>query len=188
MRIVAGSAQGPALAAPKSDNVIRPTADRVRETLFNILGQRCDGLTVLDLFAGTGALGLEAVSRGANSAVLVDCHRESLDLCRQNVATLGMRSVVEVVSSNALEAVAAFGRSHRTFQLVFSDPPYHLQMGLSVLHALGSASIVSPGGVVVVEAGLDEGFPETVGRFERIDFRTLGITRIVIFRLTDAAP
>jgi 16S rRNA (guanine966-N2)-methyltransferase len=187
MRIVAGSAKGRVLAAPKSDDVIRPTADRVRETLFNILGQRCDGLTVLDLFAGTGALGLEAVSRGADSAVLIDRHRESLGLCRQNAAALGMTAQVEIISTDAIEGIALLGRQNRTFQLVFVDPPYQFQMGLPVLNGLAAASIVSVGGVVVLEAGLREVFPEAVGPFRRIEQRTLGITRLSIFRLTEAA-
>ncbi|AKQ66651.1 16S rRNA (guanine(966)-N(2))-methyltransferase [Myxococcus hansupus] len=100
MRIVAGTVKGRALAGPKSTSRhIRPTADRVRETLFNVLGQFLDGQRVLDLYAGTGALGLEAVSRGAGQAVLVDQDREALGLCRQNVDSLGLAGQVEIVAA-----------------------------------------------------------------------------------------
>ncbi len=184
MRIVAGSAKGRVLAAPKSDDVIRPTADRVRETLFNVLGQRCDGLTVLDLFAGTGALGLEAVSRGAIKAVLVDRGPEALELCRQNVAALKFEDRVEILKASALEAVAALGRKKAIFELVFSDPPYALNAGVSVLEALQAAKIVSEGGVAVIEHGKEEQLPERVGEFVQIDERDFGTAIVTMFRLT----
>lgn len=184
MRIVAGSARGRALAAPKSDDVIRPTADRVRETIFNVLGQRCDGLTVLDLFAGTGALGLEAVSRGAVKAVLVDRGREALTLCRQNTEACRFQAQVEIVSGDALATITSLGAQGRKFELVFADPPYRLEVGAKVLEALDAAKLVDPGGVAVIETGRDEVLPEKIGRFEQIDAREFGMTRVVIFRLT----
>lgn len=184
MRIVGGSAKGRVLNAPKSDDVIRPTGDRVRETLFNVLGQRCEGLTVLDLFAGTGALGLEAVSRGADGAVLVDLGAEALALCRQNAEALKFSDRVEIRRSGALEAIAALGREGRTFELVLSDPPYALAAGVGVLEALGQAGIVSPGGVAVIEHGRQEQLPERVGGFVRIDERDFGAAIVSIFRLT----
>jgi len=184
MRIVAGSAKGRTLAAPKSDDVIRPTADRVRETLFNVLGQRCDGLTVLDLFAGTGALGLEAVSRGAERAVLVDRGREALELCRQNAAALKFTDKVEIIPAGAIEGIAMLGKKGRVFELVFSDPPYALTAGVSVLEALGQAKVVSEGGVVVIEHGREEQLPERVGDFVQIDERDFGTAIVTLFRLT----
>lgn len=184
MRIVGGTARGRVIAAPKSDDVIRPTADRVRETLFNVLGQRCDGLTVLDLFAGTGALGLEAVSRGAERAVLVDQGREALTLCRENARALGFEAKVEIVARPALEAIASLGAAGRRFELVFSDPPYRLEAAVPVLEALDRAGVVTDEGVAVIETGRDEAVPERVGRFTRIDERTFGSTTVRIFRLT----
>jgi 16S rRNA (guanine(966)-N(2))-methyltransferase RsmD len=184
MRIVAGSAKGRVLAAPKSDDVIRPTSDRARETIFNVLGQRCDGLTVLDLFAGTGALGLEAVSRGAIKAVLVDRDKEALSLCRLNTDAFKFTDQVEIVSGNALEAIAALGRKGRVFELVFSDPPYALTAGVSVLEALGQAKIVSEGGVAVIEHGKTEQIPERVGHFVQMDERDFGTAIVTMFRLT----
>ena len=182
MRIVAGSAKGRVLAAPKSDDVIRPTADRVRETLFNVLGQRCDGLTVLDLFAGTGALGLEAVSRGAIKAVLVDRDREALELCRLNASALKFTDRVEIVSASAIAAIGMLGKKRQVFELVFSDPPYALIAGVSVLEALGQAKLVSDGGVVVIEHGKEEQLPERVGDFSQIDERDFGTAIVTLFR------
>jgi 16S rRNA (guanine(966)-N(2))-methyltransferase RsmD len=188
MRIVAGSAKGRVLAAPKSDDVIRPTADRVRETLFNVLGQWCDGLTVLDLFAGTGALGLEAVSRGAEKAVLVDKGKEALELCRANTAALKFQDKVEIIPGGALETIASLARKGRVFELVFSDPPYALKAGVPVLEALSTGKVVSEGGVAVIEHGRDESLPERVGDFERVDERDFGTAIVTIFRLTRPEP
>ena len=184
MRIVAGSAKGRVLAAPKSDDVIRPTADRVRETIFNVLGQRCDGLTVLDLFAGTGALGLEAVSRGAIKAVLVDREKEALELCRLNTDTFKFTDRVEIIAGSAIQTIGILGKKGRVFELVFSDPPYALAAGVSVLEALAEAKIVSNEGVAVIEHGKNEQLPERVGDFVQIDERDFGTAIVTIFRLT----
>ena len=181
MRIVAGSARGRVLAAPKSDDVIRPTGDRVRETIFNVLGQRCDGLTVLDLYAGTGALGLEAISRGAERAVLVDRGREALQLCRENVAALKFTAQVEIVAADALSAIDQLAQQGRRFELVFADPPYKLEVGRALLEKL--PAIVAPDGVAVIETGENEALPESLGAFTRIDERRFGITTVRIFRL-----
>ncbi len=186
MRIVGGTARGRVIAAPKSDEVIRPTADRVRETVFNVLGQRCDGLTVLDLFAGTGALGLEAVSRGAERAVLVDRGREAQALCRENARALGFEARVELIAAAALDAIASLGAAGRRFELVFSDPPYRLEAAVPVLEALDRAGLVTEGGVAVIESGRDEVVPERVGRFARVDERAFGATTVRIFRLTSS--
>lgn len=186
MRIVGGTARRQVLAAPKSDDVIRPTADRVRETIFNVLGQTCDGLTVLDLYAGTGALGLEAVSRGAIKAVLVDRGREALELCKLNATTLKLIDRVEIIAADAQAAIANLARQHKVFELVFADPPYNHQVGQTLLHAL--MPVVSDDGVAVIETGRDEVMPESVAGFTRIDQRTFGTTTVSIFRLTARSP
>jgi 16S rRNA (guanine966-N2)-methyltransferase len=184
VRIVGGSARGRTLATPKSDDVIRPTADRARETIFNVLGQRCDGLTVLDLYAGTGAFGLEALSRGAVKVVQVDKAREAIDLCRANAASLKFTSQVEIIAADVLLTIASLGKKGAKFELVFADPPYKHVAGVQVLKALLAAGIVTPEGVAVIETGRDEELPEREGDFERIDERELGAARVSIFRLT----
>lgn len=184
MRIVGGSARGRTLVTPKADDVIRPTADRARETIFNVLGQRCDELTVLDLFAGTGAMGLEAVSRGARKCVLVDKSREALTLCRTNTDALKFGAQVEIVSADVFKAIESLGAKGVKFELVFADPPYALECGTRVLEALAASNLVTDEGVAVIETGRDEVIAENVGPFERIDERELGAARVAIFRLT----
>jgi 16S rRNA (guanine966-N2)-methyltransferase len=124
MRIVAGELRGRQLAAPPRRSAsIRPTADRVREALFAILGELGDA-SVLDLFCGTGALGIEAISRGAGRATLVD---SDVSLARRNVRELGLARRADVVRSDALRYLR---RSRRRFDLIFCDPPYRLADGL----------------------------------------------------------
>ncbi len=186
MRIVAGTAKGRVLATPKNADVIRPTADRTRETIFNVLGQWCDGLTVLDCYAGTGALGLEAVSRGATRAVLVDSGREALALCRQNVDALGFAEQVEIVAAPVEKGLAQLASRGLRFELVFSDPPYKLAAGTRVLEQLEALQLVGEGGVVVVEHARAEVLAQHVGCFHREDERRFGDTVVSIFRLTTA--
>jgi 16S rRNA (guanine(966)-N(2))-methyltransferase RsmD len=185
MRIVAGTARGRVLAAPRTAVVIRPTADRVRETIFNVLGQRCDGLDVLDLYAGTGALAFEALSRGAARAVLVDDGKEAQHLIRKNAEALGMTQQIELIREPVPRALEVLGHRQRRFELVFSDPPYQLRAAQDVLEALDGYELVTDGGVVVVEHSKQEVLPETVGRFARVDERRFGGTTVSIFRLTN---
>lgn len=180
MRIVAGTARGRTLKTPRGSDVTRPTADRVRETVFNVLGQTCEGLRVLDLFAGTGALGLEAVSRGAVKAVLVDQGREAVGLCRENVAALGFGDRVEVLALPVTKALTQLAQAGAQFELVFSDPPYALRAGLDVLTALGP--LVVPYGVAVIEHERAEVLPEALDLWAREDERTFGATVVSFFR------
>src|SRR6202023_4328709 len=137
MRIVGGRLGGRTLAAPKSQNV-RPTSDRLRESLFNILAHRYDdpitGARVLDLFAGTGALGLEAISRGAAFALLIDDGAEARALIRQNVDALGLGAVTRVFRRDATKLGAA--HPVEPFGLVFLDPPYREGLAAPALSCL----------------------------------------------------
>ncbi len=151
MRVVAGSARGLRLSAPAGTDV-RPTSDRVREAVFNALGslEAVEGARVLDLFAGSGALGIEALSRGARAAVLVDRDRGAVDVVRRNLATTGLATQAEVVRADAL----AFLRDGRpAFDLVLLDPPYRFSDWDALLEALAGA--VTPDTVVVIESDRD---------------------------------
>jgi len=126
MRIISGEFGGRRLVAPKGD-IARPTQDRVREAWFSILGEAVDGARVLDLFAGSGALGLESLSRGAASATFVEKARRSLEALEENVTTLGVTEQVKVVKGDAMKF--AEGIAPGEFDLVFADPPYDLGAG-----------------------------------------------------------
>lgn len=184
MRIVAGTARGRALQGPKATSRhIRPTADRVRETLFNVLGQFLDGQGVLDLFAGTGALALEALSRGAGRAVLVDSDREAQGLVRENARALGFADRAELVALPVQRALEQLGKRGERFELVFADPPYAARVVEDTLAGLAAAGVVVPGGVVMVEHDKREDAPAAHAGFERWDQRRFGDTVASFYRL-----
>lgn len=148
MRIVAGSWRGRRLATP-SGNATRPTADRVRETLFNMLASRIgsfEGLRVADLFAGSGALGFEALSRGAAEAVFVETDHSAIAAIQANSASLGAAGRVRIEHRSALSLPAA-----RPFDLVFADPPYAGYWGSAVVHSVLETGWLAPGGWLALE-------------------------------------
>src|ERR1043166_6968639 len=173
MRIVGGRLRGRALAAPKSA-AIRPTADRLRESLFNILahayGDAVAGARVLDLFAGTGALGLEAVSRGAAFALFVDDGAEARALMRANVEHLGLGGVTRIFRRDATR----LGPVHpvEPFSLVFADPPYGRGLAEKALAAAREGEWLKPDALVVVEEARDAKFaaPEDFEETERRNY------------------
>jgi 16S rRNA (guanine966-N2)-methyltransferase len=186
VRIGAGTARGRTLKGPKDATRIRPTADRVRESIFNVLGQFFDGEKVLDLYAGTGAFGLEAISRGASHATLVDQDREALGLCRTNTDALAFSGQVEIRSATVEQAVSALGRSGRKFDLVFADPPYAAQVVQRILEWVASSDVLSPTGVLVIEHDKREDAPQTHGALHREDQRSFGDTRVSFYRRQSA--
>ncbi|MCO5100846.1 MAG: 16S rRNA (guanine(966)-N(2))-methyltransferase RsmD [Burkholderiaceae bacterium] len=148
LRIVGGQWKRTPIAVTRSPG-LRPTPDRVRETLFNWLGQRLDGRRCLDLFAGTGALGFEAASRGAAQVVLVERDRRAARAIAATIERLGARQM-RVVADDAFEALARLARAGERFDLVFVDPPFGEALHARALGAL--APVLAPGGLVYVES------------------------------------
>ena len=153
MRIIAGIAKGMVLAVPRGDNV-RPTSDRVREAIFSSLGARVVGADVLDLYAGTGALGLEAASRGARAVMLVEQARIAVDCIGKNLTVFekqrGEKPPIEMVRSDVLSQLKRLAAQARQFTLIFADPPY----GTDVTAALDFAQqhgLLKPDGIFVLE-------------------------------------
>ena len=179
MRIVGGRLRGRALAAPKSQS-IRPTADRLRESLFNILahayGDPVSGARVLDLFAGTGALGLEALSRGATFALFVDDGAEARALLRQNVEALGVAAASRIFRRDATK----LGPAHpvEPFGLAFLDSPYGKGLSEEALAAARDGGWLTPGALIVVEEAADAGF-KPPGGYEELERRRYDDTEFV---------
>ena len=145
MRVITGSARGRRLKTPESYD-IRPTTDNVKEAVFNILQFDVEGRRVLDLFAGTGQLGIEALSRGADSAVFVDHDRTAVQIVKDNLKTCGLSGTV--LCADALTYLRKCGR----FDLIFIDPPYDSGLYDSVLETINQVDILSEGGIIIVEA------------------------------------
>lgn len=151
MRVIAGRFGGRRLKAPRGRGT-RPTADRVREALFSMLGE-LEGMAVLDLFAGTGALGIEALSRGAERAVFVERDRDALAALNANLDALGLAEPqAQVRATEALAALRTARKRGETYDLVFVDPPYRRAQGLSEALAQALPDLLSPGALVVVES------------------------------------
>jgi len=184
MRIVGGRLGGRTLAAPRSQNV-RPTSDRLRESLFNILahgyGDPIAGARVLDLFAGTGALGLEAMSRGAAFALLIDDGVEARALIRQNVEALGLGGVTRVFRRDATRLGAV--HPNAPFGLVFLDPPYRKGLAEKSLASLRDGGWLAPGALAIVEEAADAGFTAPEG-FAEIERRRYDDTEFTFLRVT----
>jgi 16S rRNA (guanine966-N2)-methyltransferase len=172
MRVIAGRHGGRRLRAPAGE-ATRPTSDRVREALFSVLAERVDGARVLDLFAGSGALGLEALSRGAASATFVDSSPAALRVIRSNLETLGEEA--EVVRADALRWLGAASRRSRQYDLAFVDPPYRRAAALGPALGAALAAVLADGAVVVAES--DRRAPLELG-IPVVDDRRYGDTRI----------
>ena len=149
MRVIAGTYGGRALKAPKGENT-RPTSDRVREALFSILGARTEGARVLDLFAGSGALGLEALSRGARSVTFVDDARPAIQAIRSNLQTL--QAAAQVRQTEALRFLNAASNGGAQYDLVFLDPPYRHAERLARPLSEALPAVLAPGAVAVAES------------------------------------
>ncbi len=183
MRIVGGQFRGRALATP-SDERTRPTSDRVRESVFNILahgipGFSVDGARVLDLFAGTGALGLEALSRGAAYCLFVEEGAEARALIRRNIEALALTGVTKIFRRDATSLGPASNRG--TFGLVFLDPPYEQGLAERALASAASGGWLSAGAIAVIEErkGTSVTLP---GGFAPLDQRTWGDTQVLFAR------
>ncbi|MBW1792334.1 MAG: 16S rRNA (guanine(966)-N(2))-methyltransferase RsmD [Deltaproteobacteria bacterium] len=188
MRIIAGIARGRKLISPGAKggkNEIRPTSDRAREALFNILGSDVCGARVLDLFAGTGALGLEALSRGADSAVFIDKSQTAIGMINKNIQRTGFSDKVTILKrdlskKNFLDSKYIPGKG---FSLVFMDPPYRTDLAIELLSLLGRGSYVARQGVVVAESSVNVQLPEKTGLLKCYDKRQYGETAFWLYLL-----
>jgi len=182
VRIVGGRWRGRSLATPKSD-AIRPTSDRLRESLFNVLQHgyvdAVEGARVLDLFAGTGAMGLEALSRGAAFALFVDEGSEARSLIRENVEAFGAGGATRLFRRDATRMGPA--APNAPFSLVFCDPPYGRDLAPQALAACAEGGWLSPGALVVVEEAHSTPLTLPAG-FTEIERREYGETQVVVGR------
>ena len=176
MRIIAGAWRGRAIVAPKGE-ATRPTADRTREALFSMLPSRLgdfEGLSVVDLFAGSGALGLEALSRGAESCLFVEHDKPALDALRANIAKLGAKAAVRA------QSVLPLGPARKPYDLILLDPPYGTGAGVVALERLLRLGWIGPATWISLETGAKE--PVEIGGFSVDAERTHGNARISLLR------
>lgn len=176
MRVITGSARGRRLITLDGDD-IRPTTDKVKEALFSSIQFEIEGRNVLDLFAGSGSLGIEALSRGANRAVFCDMSRQAVSVIKQNLEHTGLSSNANVVNGDGISFLRTTGEK---FDIIFMDPPYRKELINKALNYAGR--VMNPGGVIVCESAYEEVLPEKSGVFAAVKTAKYGKTKLTYYR------
>ena len=184
VRVIAGQAGGMRLQAP-AGSTTRPTSDRVKEALFSILAScdRIEKATVLDLFAGSGSPGIEALSRGAERATFIDKSRTAIASLQCNLIHTRLAHQAEVLQMDSSHAVERLARHHEQFTLVLLDPPYQAGLHLKTIELMSATAILAPDGLLVAETATRTPLPERIGQCIRSDRRIYGDTALDFFML-----
>ncbi|MGM9570650.1 MAG: 16S rRNA (guanine(966)-N(2))-methyltransferase RsmD [bacterium] len=180
LRVIAGTHRGRRLRSVKGDKT-RPTADRVKEALFNILQNRIYNSRFLDLYSGTGSIAIEALSRGAGQAVLVEEDKAALKVIERNLADLGLASQAVVLGREVAGALLFLGSKREQFDLIFLDPPYRDGKEEEVLSGLEDNDLLAAGGMVIVEHQRKNNLPDRVGIFYKQRVAAYGDTALAFY-------
>ncbi len=187
MRIIGGEFGSRKLKTP-GKLAMRPTSDRLRETLFNVLGPAIEDSLFIDLYAGTGAIGIEALSRGAREAIFVEMHPAAVRLIHENLESLKIASRLEVIATDAARALDQLAHRKLLADFIFLDPPYdNADERLRILEMLDESHLIAPSGIVIVEHSVKTELPE---RFDRLELSRLleqGDAALSFYRLALAA-
>lgn len=178
MRVIAGTARSVPLLSREGLET-RPTTDRVKEAIFSVIQFEIEGRQVLDLFGGSGQMAIEALSRGAAGAVIVDQSRDSIQIIRKNLEKTKLADRAQVVCADALEYLQ---RAKTRFDLIFLDPPYRENLLENALNRISEIDILKSGGIIVCERPLDKALPEDYAAFRRVRDYRYGRTGVTIFR------
>ena len=177
MRIISGTLRGKKLH-PFQGKGIRPTSDRTREAIFNILSDRVPGAIVLDLFAGSGALGIEALSRGADMATFIDMAPAAVSLLDKNLRACFLENRAHIITWDIERNLDCLQSRDRLYTLIFMDPPYHKGLLLNTLSHLKKCKALAPGACLVLEHGNIDELPLSIADFKRLDQRRYGKTLV----------
>ncbi|MFB5759778.1 16S rRNA (guanine(966)-N(2))-methyltransferase RsmD [Paenibacillus medicaginis] len=180
MRVVSGSAKGRPLKAVPGTGT-RPTTDKVKEALFSMIGPYFDGGTALDLFAGSGGLGIEALSRGMEKAVFIDMEPKAIEVIRENLRKTGLDSQAEVFRNEAGRALKVLAKRGAAFDAVFLDPPYRMKNGDELMEQMDKLGLLRDGAVIVLEYESGYSYPEQFGSFNQLRKAVYGETAVSIF-------
>ena len=187
MRVIAGKYRSRILKGPGLLK-LRPTSDRLRETLFNVLGPAIADSLFIDAYAGTGAIGIEAISRGASEVIFIESNAKAARLVRQNLESLEIRSAAEMVEADAIKGFQRIASRHVVADFIFLDPPYENEEDyLRVLEFLDNSHLIAAQGVVIVEHYYKMNLPERLERLERSRVLEQGDAALSFFRLAAAA-
>ena len=184
MRIIAGKLKGRVLHSIKG-RTTRPTSDKLRESIFNILLHHSTGSIVLDLFAGTGALGIEALSRGAQQCCFIDKDKEAIAIIHKNIASCSLKDKSQVIRWDIKKNLNCLKNLKKTFDLVFMDPPYNNNLIEPALHYLHQSGTLQTRATIVVEHAIDESIPGKLENYKLIDQRDYRRTLLSILNYND---
>jgi 16S rRNA (guanine966-N2)-methyltransferase len=184
MRVVSGTAKGRTLKAVPGKGT-RPTTDKVKEAIFSRIGPYFEGGWVLDLYAGTGGLGIEALSRGMDRGVFVDMERSSVQVVQENLRVTGLEDRAEVYRNDAARAIKALAKRKVTFALVFLDPPYRLHHMDVLITELDQAGVLEQNCTIVIEHDGEHTYPEEIGRFVQVRHAVYGDTAVSIYEIKE---
>lgn len=180
MRVIAGSSKGMILKSPKGLET-RPTTDRVKESIFSMIHSYIVDSIGLDLFAGTGALGIEALSRGAEKVYFVDSNKNSIKVVEENIAYTGFKQESIVLFRQAQRAISEFSSNKNKFDVIFMDPPYLKGFIVPCINFIDTGEILNNEGIIVVEHDIKDLLPDYIGRLIKIKDKKYGNTRITIY-------
>ncbi|GIP33000.1 16S rRNA (guanine(966)-N(2))-methyltransferase RsmD [Paenibacillus sp. J2TS4] len=187
MRVISGTARGrPLKAVPGSGT--RPTTDKVKEAVFSMIGPYFDGGRALDLFAGTGALGIEALSRGMDQAVFIDLEKKSIDVIRDNLQSAGLAEQAEVYRNEAIRGLKALAKRDIRFDLVLLDPPYKMKRLDDLVRMISDLELLEPQATVLIECDTSHVYEARIGDLFQTRHTVYGDTAIYVYRYESQIP
>lgn len=179
MRIIAGKVKGATLETIDGDST-RPTRDMVREALFSILFDKVDEARFLDLFAGSGAIGIEALSRGASFGMFVDLNPKCVRVIKQNLAKTKFTENSEVYNTDYKTALTKLDAN--SFDIIYIDPPYNKEMGVDAINRISEKDILREDGIIILETDTNEDVPPIIGRYEKFNYKRYGRNILSLFK------
>ena len=182
LRVISGKARGLKLDSPKNQDV-RPTTDRVKESLFNIINPYIRESNILDLFAGTGSLGIECLSRGAKNCVFVDKSKDSINIIKSNVKKARVENESTILNVDFKDAVKRLSNQNQKFDVIFMDPPYYENMFIECLKIIDELNLLYEDGIIIVEHDTKDLFDESIGNLVKSRDKKYGNTTLTFYKL-----
>ncbi len=180
MRVITGSARGHALKAPKGENT-RPTSDKVKESVFNIIGFIDDESIVLDLFSGSGSMGIEFLSRGAKTCYFIDADSNSIKIIKENLEKTKLVEKALVYKNDVERAIKVLGNKHIEFDYIFLDPPYNKECVTKTLENINNEKLLKKTGEIIIEHETKLELPDSCYDFKKTDYRKYGDTSVSFY-------
>ncbi|MCC0648055.1 16S rRNA (guanine(966)-N(2))-methyltransferase RsmD [Clostridioides sp. ZZV15-6598] len=182
MRVISGKARGLKLNTPKNEDV-RPTTDRVKESLFNIINSYIMESEVLDLFAGTGSLGIECLSRGAKACTFVDISKESIEIVKSNIKKARVENESFILNLDFKTAIDKLKLQNSKFDIIFMDPPYYKNMFIEAIEKIDNSNLLNEDGIIVVEHDTNDLFPDKISKLEKTKDKKYGNTTLTFYKV-----